>query len=137
MWGTMLIEKDISKILNQLASGDSIRVAFDDTDITIRFVDGGTKLSLTALVFDGGNYIPSSIRSCLSLKSPFPHTSLLTYLSLDEQHFQVRLNYLGHTETITQTYFKEILEEFGWIAAQWRTYLNERGKNDLIYVRVR
>lgn len=133
----MLIEKDIQQILNQLASGDSIKVAFDGSDIMIRFIDDASKLSLTTMVYDGGNYIPSSVRRCLSHKFPFPRPSVLTYLTIDENHFQVKLNYLGPSETLTQDHFKELLEEFGWIAEKWRLYLDEHDKNDLIYVRVK
>lgn len=131
----MLIEKNIHKILGQLADGDSIQVPLNGSDIMIRCVDAASKLSLTTLVYEGGNYIPSSVRRCLSQKSPFSHTSILTFLTIDEQHFQVRLNYLGQTESLTHYHFKELLEEFGLIARKWRLYLDERDKNDLIYVR--
>ena len=66
----MLVEKDIQQILSQLAGGDSIKIPFDGSDIMIRIIDEASKLSLTALIYDGGNYIPNSVRSCLSRKSP-------------------------------------------------------------------
>ena len=69
----MLVEKDIQQILSHLADGDSIKIPFDGSHIMIRVIDEATKLSLTALVYDGGNYIPHSVRRCLSRKSPlFP-----------------------------------------------------------------
>lgn len=133
----MLIEKDIQQILTQLAGGDSIKVPFDGSTIMIRVLDGASKLSLTALVYEGGNYIPASVRRCLSHKSPFFHPSILTFLTLDEQRFQVSLNYLGHVESLTHHDFKEILEEFGIIAEKWRHYLDDHDRNDLIYVKVK
>ena len=133
----MLIEKDIQQILSQLAGGDSIRVPFDGSDITIRTIDETSKLSLTALVYDGGNYIPSSVRLCLSRKSPFFHPSILTFLTVDEQNFQIKLNYLGQAQSLTHHHFKELLEEFGLIAEKWRLYLDDHDKNDLVYVRVK
>ncbi len=133
----MLIEKDIQQILNQLAGGVSIKVPFDGSTIMIRVVDGGSKLSLKALVYQGENYIPLSVKRCLLHKSPFFHPSILTYLSVDEQRFQVSLNYLGHAQSLTHHDFKEILEEFGLIAEKWRQYLDDHVKNDLIYVRVK
>lgn len=133
----MLIEKDIQQILNQLAGGDSIKVPFDGSTIMIRVIDNASKLSLTALVYEGGNYIPSSVRRCISHKSPFFHPSILTYLTVDEQRFQVSLNYLGHAQSLTHHSFKEILEEFGLIAEKWRLYLDDHDKNDLIYVKVK
>ena len=133
----MLIEKDIQRMFSQLASGDSIKVAFDGSDIMIRFIDESSKLSLSSLVYDGGNYIPSSVRRCLSHKSPFSHPSIRTFLSIDENRFQVQLNYLGHADSLTRFHFKEILEEFGLIAEKWRMYLDEHDKNDLVYVKVK
>jgi hypothetical protein len=133
----MLVEKDIQQILSQLAGGDSIKVPFDGSDIMIRTIDDASKLSLTALVYDGGNFIPNSVRRCLSRKSPFFHPTILTFLTVDEQSFQVKLNYLGQAQALNHHTFKELLEEFGIMAEKWRLYLDEHGKNDLIYVRVK
>lgn len=133
----MLIEEDVQRILNQLASGDSINVPFDSSTIKIRVIDGDTKLSLSASVYQGENYIPTSVRGCLSQQSPLPHPSILTYLSLDEQHFEVRLNYIGQAQSLTRHRFKEILEEFGLIAEEWRYYLDDHDKKDLVHVRVK
>lgn len=133
----MLVEKDIQQILSQLAGGDSIKVPVDGSDIMIRIIDDASKLSLTTLIFDGGNFIPNSVRLCLSRKSPFFHPSILTFLTVDEQQFQVKLNYLGQTQALNHRNFKELLEEFGIMAEKWRLYLDEHGKDDLIYVKVK
>lgn len=134
----MLIEKDIQQILNQLAGGGSIKVPFDGSDIVIRVIDDASKLSLSALVYEGGNYIPSSVRRCISHKSPFSIPSpMLTFLTVDEQKFQVKLNYLGHAHALNRHTFKEVLEDFGIIAEKWRLYLEDHDKNDLIHVRVK
>lgn len=133
----MLVEKNIQQILDQLACGDSINVPFDGSNIMVRTIDDASKLSLTALVYEGGNYIPNSVRRCLSRKSPFFHPSIFTFLTVDEQRFQVKLNYLGQAQSLNHQKFKELLEEFGLIAEKWRLYLDEHDKNDLIYVRVK
>lgn len=132
----MLIEKDIQNLLNQLASGDSFQVALDGSNIMIRFLDGSSKLSLSALVYEGDNYIPSSVRHCLSHRSPFPHPYLLTYFTVNEDRYQVTLNYLGYTE-LTQGHLKELLEDFGLMVEKWRLYLDEHDRNDLVHVRVK
>lgn len=131
----MLIEKDIQKILTQLASGDAIKVPFDGTDIMIHILDEESKLSLTTLVYDGGNYIPASVRRCLTGKSPVFHPTIRTFLSIDEQRFQIKLNYLGRAQL--NDHLKELLEEFGLVAEKWRLYLDEHDKHDLVYVRVK
>lgn len=133
----MLVEKDIQQILSHLAAGDSIKIPYDGSDIVIRTIDDASKLSLTALVYDGGNYIPHSVRLCLSRKSPFFHPNVLTFLTVDENYFQIKLNYLGHAQDINHQIFKELLEEFGLIAEKWRLYLEEHGKSDLIHVKIK
>lgn len=135
--GYMLVEQDIQKMLHRLADGDSIKIALDGSDIMIRFLNGATKLSLTTSVYYGGNYIPSSVRQCASGPAPFASSFIKTYLQIDEGLFQICLHYLGPAEYLTQSYLKEILEEFGWIAEKWRLYLDEHDKNDLVYVRVK
>ena len=105
MGGIMLVEKDIQQILTNWQVEDSIKVPFDGSDITIRTLDDASKLSLTALIYDGGNYIPNSVRRCLSCKSPFFYPSILTFLTVDEQCFQIKLNYLRTSSTFKSTRF--------------------------------
>lgn len=134
----MLIEKDIHKILSHLAGHESVQISFDGSEIFIRFMEAASKLSLTTVVYNGGNYIPSSVRSCVSHKAPIFQASIPTFLTLDEPHFQIQLNYIGTAnETLSYVKFKELLEEFGFMAEKWRNYLDEHDKNDLVYVRVK
>ena len=128
----MLIAKNIQQILSQLVGGDSIKVPFDDAEIVVRAIDDASKLSLTALVYEGGNYIPPSVRRSLSHNSLIFRSSILTYLTIDEEKYQIKLHYLGQAH-LNQDDLKEILEEFGWIAQKWRVYLDDHDKNDLIY----
>lgn len=133
----MLVDKDIKKILSQLAEGDVIKVAYEGSDIMVRFLDTDSKLSFITSVYYGGNYIPSSVRSCLTHNAPFSHPSIRTYLSIDEQKFQISLNYLGHLNSLDHHNLHELIEEFGSIAEKWRLYLDEHDKHDLVHVRVK
>lgn len=133
----MLVEKDIKQILSHLAIGNAINVPFDGSDIQVCVIDDASKLSLSALVYEGGNYIPSSVRGCLSRKSPFFHPSMKTSLTIDENNFQIRLNFLSPSYSLTQEELKSTIEEFGVIAHEWRIYLDDHDKNDLVYVRVK
>jgi hypothetical protein len=134
----MLLEQDIQKIWHQLSGGDPIKIAFDGSEVMIRFLDHASKLSLTTSVYYGGNYIPASVRRGLTYKPPFTYHSFVpTFFTIDEENFQIYLNYLGQAENLTKGNFKELLEEFGWLAEKWRLYLDEHDKNDLVYVRVK
>ncbi|MBA3721461.1 MAG: hypothetical protein H0W88_03570 [Parachlamydiaceae bacterium] len=133
----MLIEKDIIKILGQLAGNEQIHVAFDGSDILIRFLEDASKLSLSTIVYSGGNYIPTSVRNCLSHKSTSFDHEIKTFLSINEELFKVSLNYLGQSDRLSHLQLKELLEEFGLIAEKWRNHLDENDRNDLVYVHVK
>jgi hypothetical protein len=132
----MLVEKEVQKILNQLADGDPIRVSYNGSELMIRFVDEASKLSMTTSVYNGSNYIPSSVRKCLTNKLPDVSSTILTFLTVDETHYQVNLNYLGRAQPLNHFYFKELVDEFGYLAEEWRFYLDEHDKHDLVHVRV-
>lgn len=131
------VQYNFQEVLRHLARGDVIQLTFDRSDINIRYVDDASKLSLSAAVYSGGNYIPTSVRHSLSHKFSPSHPSLRTFLTVDERAYQVNLNFLGDTEFLNVHSFKEIVEEFGEMAEKWRTYLDEHGKNDLVYVRAK
>lgn len=133
----MLIEDDIKNLLHRLSGGDSISVFLDGSEINIRFLDDASKVFLTTSVYSGGNYIPSSVRRCLSHKSPLLHTTLPTFLSVNEQEFKIYLNHVGQAQHLTYELLKNLIEEFNSLAEQWRLYFDEHDKNDLIYVRVK
>lgn len=134
----MIIERDIYKLLGQLSKEQNSHITIDGSDIKIHFAQEVSKLSLSTIVYNGGNYIPSSVRRCLSHKLPFHHSDIKTFLTIDENHYTVELNYLGLANSRLNYHdFKELLEEFGGIAEKWRDYLDENDKNDLVYVRTK
>lgn len=129
----MLVDKDLQKAVAQLMEGNQIHLSFDGSDINLRVVDEASKLVISTSVFYGGNYIPMSVRKSIGEKLS-NHSEIRTFLTVDEQHYQVNLHYLGHAHTLSHHHLKDLLEQFGSIAEKWRVYLNEHGKNDLIYV---
>lgn len=131
----MLLEKDLKKLFGQLLHNDVGVITLGNSDVKIRVFDNASKVSISSMVFSGGNFIPSSVRKSISHKAPFQDKSTIkTSLSLDEDNFQVGLHYLGSLEHLDNRSFKEVLEEFGWLADEWRLYLEEHGKNDLIHI---
>lgn len=133
----MLVKQDIQKILHRLVGGDPIKIALDGSDVLIRFLDDSSKVSLSTPVYAGGNYIPHSVRQGLARLPAFIHESpMKTTFTIDENHFQIYLHYLGAIRPPLQKDMQVLLEEFGWLAEKWRLYLDERDKNDLIHVKV-
>lgn len=134
----MLLEKDLKKIFNQLLNEDSAQVCLGSAEVTIRLFDQSSKISLSSLVYHGGNFIPISVRKCVASKPAFSRNSpIKTNLNIDEKRFQINLHYLGTVENLNNKTFKDLLEEFGYIANEWRLSLDEHGKNDLVHVYVK
>jgi len=134
----MLLEKQLIHLLNHLSQEKSVTITLGESDITIRVYDYASKLSLQTSVYQGGNYIPKSVRSNVSQKavSPIP-SEIITFLTIDEPQFQINLNYLGRLDAVTKTGIKELLEEFTIVADRWRDYLDEQDRNDLVRVPVK
>jgi len=125
------------EVIKNLVLGDIIQLTFDRENVSICFVEDASKLSLTTPVYFGSNYIPAGVRHSLSHKFSFPHPSIKTFLTIDEQEFKIHLNYLGDAEFLNQHQFDEIIEEFGTIAENWRLFLDEKDRNDLVYVKAK
>jgi|688.fasta_scaffold03877_8 hypothetical protein len=131
----MNTHSQIKAVFHQLAQGDIAQIELGGSNITIRVLDRDSTFSLTTPVYFGGNFIPKSVRHCLSQKAPFAKEGLKTQLSIDENNFKIFLNYLGSLDHLNGEKFKNLLEEFCWLADEWRFYLDEHDKNDLVHVR--
>lgn len=131
------VQYNFQQVIKHLMNGDIIQLTFNASDIHARYVEDASKLSLSTAVYAGGNYIPASVRRSLSKKFLVSHPSIQTFLTIDEQAFQINLHFLGEAEFVDHHEFKEIVEEFSEIAEKWRVYLDEHDKNDLIYVRAK
>lgn len=130
----MLIDRELNKLIHELKGQKTISFIFEGNPMTLHLFDG--KLSLAALVYEGGNYIPKSVRNGLSLKSP-GYSNLKTTFSIDEEKFQISLNYLGSSHQLNNARFYDLLEEFNDLVGGWRFLLDERDRNDLVHIWVK
>jgi hypothetical protein len=131
------VQYNFQEVIKRLIHGDKIQLTFNNSDINMRCIEDASKISLSTAVYIGGNYIPASVRRSLSEKLMISYPTIHTYLTIDEQSYRINLNYLGETEFLNHHTFNELLEDFGIIADKWRSYLDERDKNDLVYVRAK
>ncbi len=130
------MNNQLKHLFQQLIKDDMAQIELGGSNITIRVLDHASTFSLSTPVYFGGNFIPKSVRHCLSQKTPFPQTGIKTNLSIDEANFKIYLNYFGALEHLNGDKFRELLEDFSWLADEWRFYLDEHDKNDLVHVRV-
>lgn len=134
----MLLDSDLKRIFQRLLSHDVAHIDIGGTDVSVRVFDKASKLSLSTPVYLGGNYIPKSVRTSISRKAPFgTEDNVKTYLTVDESNYRVFLNYLGTFDQLSHDSFKSLLEDFTFLADEWRLYLDENDRNDLIHVRVK
>jgi len=132
----MIVEKDLRRLLHQLIKEEVAHISLGTSDIVVHVFDQDTKISLAANVYIGGNFIPKSVRYSLSQKPQFIAQHLHTSFAVDEENYSISLNYLGALEHLNKRMFVDLLEEFSWLADEWRLYLDEHDKNDLIHVRM-
>jgi len=133
----MKVELGIDKILRKLLIGHQLEMLVGDSTIAMQTVDGGTKLILSSLVYVGGNFIPFSVRRCVQNVGRKDRYALRTFLSMDEQNYQVSLKYIGLTKDLNSEEFRGLIDEFSQQADEWRLYLDEHDRNDLIYIPVK
>ena len=130
----MLIEQELQRLFTELVQFDRTEIELGGEVVTITTFDNGSKFLLSTPVFKGDDYIPQSVRRCLSEGLQISEVSIRSFPKIDEEQFVVYLHYLGVTSGLNPVKFKELLEEFAWIADEWRYILDEHGKRDLIHV---
>lgn len=131
----MLAHKELQKVYQNLLSQNYAQLFINGSDITLTIFDDSSKISLTTPVYFGGNYIPNSVRVAIKKHPPFEkYQSIKTSLTINEDDFRIFLNYLDTTEALNNEKFTHLLEDFCHIAEEWRIYLEEHDKEDLIYI---
>lgn len=133
----MIVQKELRRLLKELTDRETAELTLSFSPIKIRVFDHGSKLALATSVYEGGNYIPKSVRQGISGTPPFRPSAIRTFLKVDEDHYQIHLNYLGPLSHLNDMQLQEILEEFNDRADEWRLFLDEHDKNDLIYIHVK
>lgn len=134
----MLVEEKLKKVFTDLmCEKGNMQVFLNEQDITVSVFDNSSKLVLTTPVYFGGGYIPKSVRVGVSKTPPFDkNQTIRTTLSIDEENFRVFLKFVGTTETLNSERFVHLMEDFCYLAEEWRIYLDEHDKKDLVYVRI-
>jgi hypothetical protein len=132
----MLLDRQVQRLFSDLLRQETITFPLGPEDVVVRIFDSATKISLSVPVYHGDQYIPQSVRRCVTKNVPLSRGLIGTFLALDEPQYQVNLNYLGADMQLDPHSFKQLLEEFNYIAQEWRYILDENDRNDLVHVRV-
>lgn len=106
------------------------------SEILVRMMDHGEKVKLTTPVYYGSNYIPARVRQAVSNKKLIRSELINFQLIVDEEKFEIFLQYIEDTHTLDLNRLNQDLEEFAWLADEWRLLLDQEDQNDRIHVRV-
>jgi arginyl-tRNA--protein-N-Asp/Glu arginylyltransferase len=132
-----MVYKDLKRLFDHLNQNEVAKLQIGESVIDLYLLDSNSKISLQTQVYNGGNYIPKSVRKCITQKAPFDQGWMKPTLTIDEDRFQIFLNYTEFTHELNGEKFVDLLEEFSWQADEWREYLDEHDKHDLVHVRVK
>jgi hypothetical protein len=132
----MIVEKELRKLLHQLVKEEIAQISLGNSLVKVHVFDNSTKIALSAHVYAGGNFIPKSVRNCTTLTPQFQKNHITTYLNIEEDSFSIYLNYVGGLDHLNKRMFVDLLEEFSWLADEWRVYLDEHDKHDLVHVHI-
>lgn len=132
----MIVEKEFRKLVHQLVKEEIAQIMLGNTPVTVHVLDNSSKISLSSTVYIGGNFIPKSVRKSITHTPAFDRGIIKTSLAVDEDNFQVSLNFLGGLNHLNKRMFVDLIEEFSTLADEWHLYLDEHDKNDLIYIHV-
>lgn len=128
---------NLNQLIKQLDQREWGSIHYNGSDVVAKIHEDHSKLSLSTIVYQGGNYIPKSVRSCLQTRELVSQTSLKTFFSIDETQYQVQLHYVGSVERIEKEDFYHLMDEFCYLAELWRDLLDEHDRHDLIYIHQR
>ncbi len=133
----MLVGKEIKKALDQLNNGGTVEFVYEGSPLFAQIVDDSSKIILSSTVYHGTSYIPKSVRSSLTNKKSLFNPHIRTFLTIDESRYCIFLNYIGHSNSITDNDLTKLIHDFGGIAEKWRNYLDENDKRDLLPIRIK
>ena len=92
-------------------------------------------LYLATPVFDGGGYLPASVRAAVSQAGLISSAGgVQAALVVDEELGMVSLHYQVVWSERSPVGFTSIVEEFVVVAEEWKRLLDEHGQQDLVWV---
>ncbi len=132
----MLSGNDIEELVFQLFMNLETNLVVDGEHLRIRLSNDMKQLKLSTVIFRGDNFIPLSIRRALRAKTIFNISLISTTFSIDEGNHEISLNFSQDLDKSGLENFEEWLEDYFWIAREWRFLLDKYGKEDLVFAYV-
>lgn len=134
----MLLQKEvIENLFYRLTHDKTAAIEIGGTTVTIRLIGhSASAFCFSTVIYNGDNYIPKSVRACAGQRAPFAFKEAKGVVSIDEKRCNIYLSYIGSFDHLNSRTLNPLLEQFAWVAEEWRHLLDEQDRNDLVYVRV-
>lgn len=124
----------IKDMISQLTHHRTVELAMNGFRIVSQLAPLGNTLSLRTVVYEGFNYVPPSVRQCLSGSFLGPASPLKALLNLNEETFEITLAFSEPVPNLTEESLIGLLEEFTWLGEEWRRILDDHDKRDLVHI---
>lgn len=132
-----MIQNTLMKVIHELHHTQHAEIEIDGFRISMSFIEDGNRVYFTTPVYYGDNYIPKSVRKCLTEQIPFAQNEIKVFFTVDEEQCRIDLNHIDYEEVIQKDKLPQLLSTFAWMAEQWRNLLEENDRHDLIHIRVK
>lgn len=129
----MVVQQEVQELFQNLIHREAAIIVVGGSEILVRTADDGQLLLITTPVYCGGNYIPSRVRHAVALNS-VQSKLIRPKLIIDEDRFEIFLRYIEERRDLSLETLKADLEEFAWLADEWRTILDEEDRNDRVHI---
>ncbi len=124
---------DLNNFYKNLINNKFVNYTYETVTIQLALVEDGQSIVLTALIYSGDGYIPPSVRDSINKEVATKQISFV----IDEKTHQIYLRHLQNIfswQLLNQQEFFSILETFSESVEKWRLLLDQKDRNDLIYV---
>jgi hypothetical protein len=130
----MSSQTPIKDMISRLSHHRTVELSMNGFVIMTQLAPLGNVLSLRTVVYQGYDYIPPSVRLCLNSTFMGPISPLRVQLDLNEETFEIALAFSDPMRKITEEALLALLEEYTWLAEEWRRILDDHDKRDLVHV---
>lgn len=131
-------QASLDALCAQILSHQQGSIQISQFFVELTLLEKGELISLRTIIYEGGDYLPQSIRLCihggeLRVTAGNIHVELM----IDEENKSVLLHAQMEWKAGSIGDLRELLHEFVQLAEEWRRLLDDYGEQDLIYVPVR
>ena len=134
MGHAMITKEEVRTAFQRLSTLRIARIGNASQGLFLQPVDLGSKLHLSTLVYRGDKYIPPSVREAVHFHLETTYSQIHTWLSLDEELYQITLHHIGNFSNIGIDELQEITSEFEDAAFKWREIFEQKDRQDLVHI---